>query len=147
MIIYKLFKKKKLLITCIFIFYEIKTNQLIIQAYGQENPRIKINWEMIFWIILTNQGYVESVQRHFVPCKLFSEYFFLSCRLVRQCSCTYFSLDSKSFFFITNLVGLWSLFHWIFCLLFCLAFLFMNNNATSISFSKKKKRKKRCVEI
>ena len=98
---------------------------------------------MIFWIILTNQGYVESVQRHFVPCKLFSEYFFLSCRLVRQCSCTYFSLDSKSFFFITNLVGLWSLFHWIFCLLFCLAFLFMNNNATSISFSKKKKRKKK----
>ena len=37
------FKKKKLLITCIFILYEIKTNQLIIQAYGQENPRIKIN--------------------------------------------------------------------------------------------------------
>lgn len=92
---------------------------------------------MIFWSILTNQGCVESVQRHFVLCKLLSKYFFLLCNSARWYSCTCFSLESKTFFSITNLAGVCSIGYFVF--FFCLTFLFMNNNAASIYFSKKKK--------
>ena len=34
--------------TCIFLLNEIKTSQLIMQTCSQENPRVKINWGMVF---------------------------------------------------------------------------------------------------
>ena len=33
---------------CIFLFWEIKTNQIIMQTCSQENSRFKINLEVVF---------------------------------------------------------------------------------------------------
>ena len=93
---------------------------------------------MIFWRILTNQGCVESVQRHFVLCKLFSKYFFLLCNSARWYSCICFSLESKTFFSITNLAGVCSTEYFVFCFVW-LSYSWIIMQQVFISQKKKKK--------
>ena len=40
-----------ILITYIFILYEIKTSLLMIQTCNKENPMVNINWSMIFEVL------------------------------------------------------------------------------------------------